>query len=318
MDRKELEAKAKALGINFDDDTSDEELKSLIDDAESKNSDPEYLKSEMQNAIKSRDRAKADKRALKEELDRTKEEIKNLKDQMKGLADGDTLDELKEQLEELKEYKKEQEEAKRKADEDKMSAEERHEARIKRLEEQADKREQKAISDTSKEFQAKLDEALGKISGQEKTISSLRGSKLEGDIIKASNKYGAIKPSDIYRMVKDDFEFDVDEGRFYHYTRDKNGAIKDEKDVDEYVKDFLSNDDNDYLVKADVRGNSFHSQNNDNPQNRKTTTTTTGKYDPKDKLILKQAEEVGLSVEDYIKTQEMRDAKMEKVNANRK
>lgn len=314
--RQELEDKAKGLNVEFKEDTSDEDLQDLIDDAESNNSDPDYLRSEMKKAIEARDRAKKDKRRIKEELDRTKDEIKDLQNKIKNMPDGDALDDLKEELAELKEYKKEQDEAAQRAKEEKMTADEKYEARIKRLEEQAEKREQKAISDTTREFQEKLDEALGKITGQEKTISSLRGSKLEGDIIKASNKYGAIKPSDIYRMVKDDFEFDADEGRFYHYTKDKSGAIKDEKDVDEYIKDFLADESNDYLVKAEVRGNSFHSQNNNN-ESRKSSKTT-GKYNPNDPLIQKKAAQVKLSVENYIKTQEMRDAKMEKINAKRK
>jgi DNA repair exonuclease SbcCD ATPase subunit len=321
MDRKALEAKAKKLDIDFNEDTSDDELQKLIEEAEeefdSSNSDPEYLKEEMKRAIEARDKAKREKRKFKEDLDKTKKEMQELQDRMKGLPDGDTLTQLKKELKELKEYRQTVEEEKRQAEESNMDEIGKLKARLERKEKEAEELVNKTRSEVESTFKSQLEEALGKVNQYEKTVSSLRKSKLEGDVIKAAHANKAIKPADIFRMVKDDFEFDAEEGKFYHYTRDKKGGIADEKDVDEYIKDFLSKEENDYLVEASVRGNSFHSNQSSDDSKNKKSFKGSGKYDPNDAEVVKGAKDLGLSVEDWIEIQEKKDAKFERIEANR-
>lgn len=321
MNRKKLEEAARNLGIDFSEDTSDDDLQKLIEEADdnfdSDNSDPEYLKGEMKKAIEARDKAKKEKRKFKEDLDKTKKEMQELQSKIEGMPDGETLTQLKKELKELKEYRQTVEEEKRQAEEANMDEIGKLKARLERKEKETEDLVTKTRSEVEGIFKSQLEEAQGKLSSYENIVSSLRKSKLEGDVIKAAHANKAIKPADIFRMVKDDFEFDAEEGKFYHYARDKKGNIVDEKDVDEYVKGFLSKEDNDYLVEASVRGNSFHSNQSSGDSKDRKSFKGSRKYDPKDATVKKQAEEIGLSVEDWINIQEKKDAKFEKIEANR-
>ena len=78
MNREELEKKAKELKLDFDDETSDEDLQKMIEDAEDgKNKDPEYLQKELDKVIKQRQKEKTEKKNLKGKLADADKKIKS-------------------------------------------------------------------------------------------------------------------------------------------------------------------------------------------------------------------------------------------------
>ena len=317
--REELEAKAKELNVDFNSDTPDEEIKSMIsiiEDKNKNNKDPEYLEAEMKKAIDARDKAKKEKRFFKSKMDELEKQKEELEKQVKDTPDKNKLEELNVELKDLKEFKESVEKEKRKKEEEQLDEVGKLQARIKRKEEEHKELIDKAKQDTTSTFETKLNEALGTIKTQSKAIESLRGSRLEADIMKAANKCGAIEPSHVFKMLKNDFSYDDEENKFFFYTRDKKGDIKDEIEIKDYIKDFLDKEENDYLVKADFKGSSFNTlKNQDRSKNKK---TDFGDYNPKDPKLLLEAEKEGISIEGLIRSKMKRDAKMKKVRENKK
>jgi hypothetical protein len=141
-------------------------------------------------------------------------------------------------------------------------------------------------------------------------VETLRKIGLENEVIKAANKHKAIKPEHIYNMLKSEFEFDPDIGRFSHFKRDEKGKLVDEKSVEEYVKDFLSMEENDYLVSADANTNSMHTKET---HTHIKTKADAGDYNPNDPDLKAKAEAANMKIEDYIDVLKIKDEKMKKV-----
>lgn len=311
MNREELEAKAKELGISFNDETSDDDLEGLIKAEEEKidnkkKKDPDYLAEELSRVINQRDNLKDDKRTLKNQIDKLKENQKNS-------VSNDEFNELKKELKELKKFKNDVDAEKQRLEEEKMDEVDKLTMRLEKSEKEKKDLRSTIENEFSSKFQKQLDDIKTTLDTKDAQLEALRTTGLESEIIKAASKYKAIEPAHIHRMLKNEFEFDSDVNKFTHFVRDKKGKIIDEKSVEDYVKEFLGAEENDYLVSSEANRDSMHTKE---PHTRKTQTDIEG-YNPNDPEIQEQAEKESMSVEDYIKIKKLRDAKMAKVDEER-
>lgn len=298
MDREAMEARAKALGLKFDDDTEDADLQKLITDkeeAEKKTKDPSYLETELKKVIDQRDRAKNERNTLKGKMT-------SLEDQLADMVSGERVKELEKKLEDLTSFKTE---AEKKIEAEKMAKmDEADKAKLRA--EKAESALEEMKNELREEFNLKLKEKDDVIKKNEQNVASLRKNRLEAEIISSAAKSNAIGPAMIYKMLKDDFTYDDDLEKFVHHERDKAGKIVDEKEVSDYVTDFLSDEDNDYLVKGDSEKKSMHTKKAKKPS----YSPPSGSYDPRDPELIEKADLERMPVEDYIETLEMRDEKM--------
>jgi hypothetical protein len=298
MDRAEMEARAKALGINFDDDTDDEDLQKSITDkeeADKRAKDPSYLETELKKVIDQRDRAKTERNTLKGKM-------VDLEDQLTDMVSGERFKELEKKLEDLTSFKTDAEK-KIEADElAKKSKVEVAEIRAKKAEDALEK----SISDLRDEFSLKLKEKDDTITAKEESVKRLRNDGLKAEIVSAAAESNAIGPALIYKMLKDEFSYDTDLDKYVYHEKDKKGKIVDEKEVGEYVTSFLEKEDNDYLVKGDSEKKSMHTKKTKKPS----YTPKSGEYDPNNPDLIAKADLERMPVEDYIETLIMRDEKM--------
>ena len=300
-----LKEKARKLGIKFDDDVEKDDLQKLIDDKEEEiaqqNNDADYLKKELdkwkaeaKKAFEKRDTVNADKTALKNK-------VKKMEEQMKNMTDSDSFKELKEQFDDLKKFKEDFDKKREKEKLDKMDEIERLKLESKKESEKLSKKMDDLKASFEKEKQEK-DEALIKA---DKKISRLRKSTLGVDIMKAAVKMKSWNPEQVVRLVRDDLTYDKDVDRYSYIKRDEKGKLVDELSVEEYVTDFLKREENENLIKSDANTSSFHS---DKDKTLDKTHTKSGKYNPKDADIIREAEDRDMTPERYIKTLEKRDA----------
>ena len=303
MTLEELKAKAKGLNIQFEDSVTEDDLNKKVQEAEDKNSkDPEYLKNEAKKAFDERDKAKKAKREAEAE-------IKKLKDQMSNTVNKDDYEDLRKQLGELRQKELEREEAEEavklekasEVDKIKLMAEKEKE-KLKREFDERLKKLEKSIEDNKAEREKILE-----------SNKSLRHKTLETEILIAAEKNNAIKPSQIVKLLKGDFEWDEDLGKYVVVERDSKGKSKDYHEVDTYVEAFLKKEENDNLVKSELNTNSFQSPRGDNPGKIKTDKDykPSGKYDPKNPKLIEDANRAGMSVEKWIQVKELRDKRFE-------
>ena len=298
MDRKEMEARAKALGITFDEDTEDADLSKSITDkeeADKKAKDPSYLETELKKVIEQRDRAKTERNTLKGKMT-------DMEDQLADMVSGEKFKELEDKIKGLTTFKTDAEK-KLEADElAKKSKVEVAEIRAKKAEEALEK----SISELRDEFKLKLKEKDDTIAKNEENVMSLRNDGLKAEIVSAAAESNAIGPALIYKMLKDEFSYDTDLDKYVYHEKDKKGKIVDEKEVSEYVSSFLEKEENDYLVKGDSERKSMHTKKAKKPS----YTPKSGEYDPNDPDLVVKADLERMPVEDYIETLIMRDEKM--------
>jgi len=278
----------------------EEELKKK----EEKTKDPEYLQSELDKVIKQRDDVKKERRKLLED-------VEALKTTISSTPTNEEVEDLKKQFGELKEFreavekKTEEEDLKKKTELERTQIKFNKELdKIKEEMETERKRQNELLVGKEKE--------KNEISAQ---VGMLRGYKLEGEIIKASTRYKALKPEQIVKLLKDDFTYNetLDRFEFLVYNPKDPKKLMNELDVDERVKEFLSLEDSDNLVEADVKkGTRTDLHNADNKKVTKKFDISTSKYDPEDEDIKRQADLKGMSVEDHIKTLMIRDEVTEK------
>ena len=315
MTLEELIKKAKELGITVPEDADEDSLNELIedkvkelekDDPDDKNDD--YWKEEAKSAFNSRDDEKKKRRKLEKQLNDMKKKVEDAPS--KG-----QLDDLEDKLKTLSEFREKVE----KEQEDK-------ELKTKTEIERAEIKHNKAVEELTKGFGTEMDKfktLMGdtevKMTAKDDQIKSLRKDRLEVEVREAAAKNKAISPKQVALMVKNDFTYNEDLDEFEYVTFDKKGKVEGDMTVDERVKSFLEAEENENLVEADVNKNSLGTD-----KSKQTTTTKSasakksadGKYDPKDKDLLEEAEENGLEVGDYIETLQMRDAKLGKTKQN--
>jgi len=300
MNREELEAKAKELGITFDDKTTDEDLGKAIKDKEVK--DPterlSYLEEELRKVIKQRDSLKTDKRTVSAKL-------KTFEEKISALPDSDKIEEMMTELKGLRTFKTTTEEE---VEKKRLENMDEHDRKIAQLKKTGDE-EKKTLKDQMEELMGKMNEKDTALEEAKSRIASLRVSELEKGILEHASKYKAIKPGQIARLLKDDFQYDDTTGKYVSFTRDGKGKIVDELSIEEKVKVFLEDPDNDNLVEGNVVPGTSHK---DSSTTTTTTTKSGSKYNPNNEDIKMLAEEKGLKVEDYIYTLELRDTKLNK------
>jgi len=305
IENKELLDKAKELGIEVKEETTEEALKKTISDKEEENrlneKDADALreevrkyKEESKKAFEARDIAKKERRALQNK-------IAEMEDKIKNAPSVSEIEEYKKELKELKEFKeevdkkREEEELKNKTDLEKA------EARFKKEMEKFNAQLESIKTESKKEIekiQAERDAAL-------REAAAKNMYRLENEIRDAATSNRAINPKQIVKLLKDDFEYNKDLDKFEVIIRDSKGKVSGIETVEERVKKFLEDPDNDNLVESEVNTNSMHTQ--------QTTTTTTNKYTSKDKDLIREADERGLSVERLIEIKKNRDAKLAKI-----
>ena len=314
MKRPELEKKAKELSLDFTEETTDEELADAIKEAEDTQDDDkdlDFFKNEFEKAKQRRDAALKDKRTLQKKLD-------TLSKDLEGRPAKEEFETLKTQLTELAKFKQTiEEEVERKKNEN-LDEVAKAKLRAEKAEKEKDIKYKEGLDTATAKFQKQLDDLTDKTSSYEKQIGSLRTMSLENEIIKAAVKGKAIEPSHIVRMLKNEFTFDADLGKFIHQTRDEKGNLKDEFEIDEYVNDFLSKEENDYLVSEDVNRESLRMRESNKDKNIKIKKDKGDKYNPKDPKVIEAASDAGLSVGDWIETRKLRDQKFAKIEEQNK
>jgi len=301
----ELKAKADELEIPYEEDTDSDTLSGLIKDKEdaNKKKDPTYLESEAKKAFEERDKAKKARRVAESE-------IKKLKEQMVNTVDKEQYEDLRTQLQELR-----QKELEREEEEERKKMESASEIERKLL------KKDKDIAQMKKEFEERIKTIENTAKEREKEAKSLseanralRTKTLENEILIAAERSNALRPSQVVRLVKGDFEWDDTYNKYVVFMKDDKGKIVDYKDIDEYIADFLKREDNDNLVKSDVATTSFNQKRGDDDTNvtKKKDYKPTGNYDPKDPAIIKEADRAGYGkdVERWIRIKEIRDKRL--------
>ena len=313
VDEKLLD-KAKELGIEVDDDTTEEDLKKAIEekekegkDKDKKDKDPERLEAELKRVIAQRDSAKADRKKLKKKLEEL-EEIVN------SAPKKEDFEKMMEELKELREFR-----------ETKIKEEDERELEKKSELEKAEIRFNKQLEDLKKEMESslksreeRLNEFENMLKQKEEQINRLRYSRLDSEIMQAAVKYNAYSPAQIVKLTKDMFEYDENLDKFFFYVKDKSGKkIVDELTVEEAIKEFLEDESNDNLVRSDVKGGTDHKGSVVKTDKGVKEVSMLGrgrssnrKYSPDDEDVKKEAEEKGLTPEDVVELRQLRDAKL--------
>ena len=301
---EELVKKAKELEVKYDSEkATDDTLTTLIADKEEENKkkeegkDPDYWKSEAEKAIKKRDEAKKDKRKLKEQLDTLESALSDAK---KGAADPEEIQTLRDELKDLKVFKQEMDD---KAEEEDLKTKTEKE----RLEVGFNK-ELKSLKDQLDEIQTESKRALDKRKDEleklKQTNVVLQRNSLKSEIIEAAVGKEALKPSQIVRLTISDFEWDDHEQKFIHFKKDKKGKIIDELSVSEFIDEYLSDEDNENLVRGSVKkGFSSDKKATDKSGSKDTDLTITDQ-------IKKEAEDRGFEPDVWVKIKQKQNKKL--------
>uniref|UniRef100_A0A6M3JNL0 Uncharacterized protein n=1 Tax=viral metagenome TaxID=1070528 RepID=A0A6M3JNL0_9ZZZZ len=309
MKREDLEKRAKELVVEFDETTTDDELAKLIKDVEDLDTtDTATIKKQLEDAIKRRDTALRDRRDMKKKLD-------TLQSDLEGRPSKEEYTTLKEQIDSLTTFKKQIEEEIETKKLESLDEVAKAKLRADKAEKEKDVKYQEGLNTATTKFQAQVDELTTKLTGYEKQVGMLRTTSLENEIIKAAVKHKAIEPSHIVKMLRNEFTFDADVGRFFNYVRDEKGNIAKEVEVDEYITDFLAKEENDYLISENVNRTSLRFQDTNKDKDIRVNLSKNTKYDPKSPTVVDAAADAGLSVPDWIEVRQLRDAKFAKIES---
>lgn len=291
-----------AIEDKKEDENLNEDDKKKIDDKKAddkKAKDPEYLESELNKVIQQRDEVKKERRKLLEELE-------TLKTKVSASPTQEEVEGLKKQFEDLKAFREDVEKQKEEDELKKKSELERTQIQYNKELEKIKKEMQDELAKQREILQTKEKETESIIN----KVKTLTTYKLEGEIIKAATKYKALNPNQIYKLLKDEFNYNETLDKFEYLKYDtKNQKLINELDVEERVKEFLSLEENDNLVEANVKKGTGNVPDNQNFKNKKFDVSQT-KYDPTDSDLIRQAELKGMTVEDHIKTLVLRDEKL--------
>lgn len=307
---KELVEKATKLGLDANSFKSEDELKNAIQakEEESKkkedddDSDPKIKKwkDEAKKAFDDRDEAKKERRKLQSTLD-------DMKNQLAKAPSQDEHDNLKKQVDELTKIKKEIDEQREQEELSKKTEVEKIQLQFKK---EMDKFKSELDSEKTK-WQKDLQDRETKLNEKDKEIESLRQVKLRTEIVEVAAKMKAYNPTQIYKLVKDDFTYEKDLDKFVRYVKDAKGKLTNDQTVEERIKEFLSDPENDNLVESGINTEGTSQKKGSETKSTVTVTSKTGKkYDPKDPKIVKQADFAGLSVDEYIETLKIRDERL--------
>lgn len=203
--------------------------------------DIDFWKEEAKKAFDARDKAKKDVASLKSKITEFESKIKDM-------PDSDTLTNMKKELDLLKE-------AKETADKEKEAVEMSKLDKIKQQEMLFEKDKVKL----TQSFEAKLadmnkkvDSIISESTAKDGKIKELQGYHLENEILQAASKFGAFNPKQIVKLHKADFKWDEDLGRFIQEVRDEKGHLVDTLAVEDTIKSFLEDPENENLVESDT------------------------------------------------------------------
>jgi chromosome segregation ATPase len=322
MDEKLIE-KAKSLGIDHEGFKDEDSLKKAIEEKDKKTEDIDNIedidtlkkelkkfRDEAKKAFESRDEAKKERKRIQAEKDAIESKLKDnpSKEEYESLRK--ELDEVKKAKEEY-DKKIEEEENKNKSEAEKIKI--RFEKELEKLKKDMDE----AVGKTRKS----VEEKEAEVKQRDVEIENLRKHRLRSEIIEHASKMKAFNPTQIARLLMSEFEYDRDVDRFFFYKKDSKGKIQNELEVEERVKEFLSDPENENLVEVAVKSGTGHRDTDDKKlKNDKTTLSDDEKkkYDPNDPIIKTAAARKGLSVEDHIKILIARDEKLAKIRGTGK
>ena len=298
--KEELVAQAKELEIEVKDDATEEEIQTVIDEkieADKKNLTTEellkkvdYLTAENKKAYDKRDKSTTERKKLEKDL----EEVQK---QLKDSPDKEAFKELTEKLEEfeaesIERKDKEEEEADKKRTEvEKITNS--FEKQMDKFKTELNKKVEKAVGQTEK-LKVELKSRDLKIEKQNTKI-------LEGDISKIAAENNAISPKQVVAILSSNFTWNDNINEFEYIGKDSNGK-EEVFSVSEYVTQYLEDDENANLVKADATEEGIESKNIS--KTKKTTTKDTkitDRYSLKNPKNIKEAEVRGVTPEFYVK-----------------
>lgn len=308
-----LKKKADDLGIEYSSDVEKDTLETLITDREEElNNDINHLreqlefqKKESKKAFSKRDTALADKRRLSQQ-------IKDLESDEEDEGDTEELKSLKEELDGLKEYKKTTEDAIEARELETLTQVERDKLHL-----------EKELRSFKDRFNT-LEESVGQeredskktLEDATKRISSLRTHGLEAEIIKAAHKSNAWNADQIVTLTKPFFTYDEQLDKYTHLERDDRNKIVDELSVVEYIKNFLGKEENENLIKSDVK-ETFDFKKGETDTKTKFTSKS-GEYNIKDPKLIEEADERGFEdINDWIEIKKMMDEKQKTIRSIR-
>ncbi len=320
---EKLVEKAKSFGINHEDFKDEDSLKKAIEDKDKKADDIDNLsdvealrkeakkyRDEAKKAFESRDQAKKERKALQAEKDA-------IEARLKENPPKEEFDRLKKELDDVKKSKEEydkkieEEENKNKSEADKIKL--RFEKEFEKL--------KKDMEDTIGQTKKAVAEKEAELKRKDVEVENLRKHRLRSEIIEHASKMKAFNPTQIARLLMSEFEYDKDVDRFFFYKKDTKGKILNELEVEERIKEFLSDPENENLVEVAVKSGTGHRDTDDKRDKGDKTTLSDDekkKYDPNDPNIKTAAARKGLSVEDHIKILIARDEKMAKIKGTKK
>lgn len=325
IENQELIDKAKELEINVDDFESEDDLQEAIDtklkdeslDADELREKLEFQKEQAKKAYAARDKAKKDTRKIKAKMTEHEKTIEEMQKKLEAAPDMEEFKKLQKEMSEIQKAKEEKEL-------EKMDEAQKAEIRFNKKMEEFNKK----LEATESSFTKKLEETEGALEKSQKEVTQLRKVRLESEILAEAAKLDAYNPGQIAKLLSGEFNYDKDLETYTAVVRDDKNKIVDELSVKEKVKQFLEDPDNDNLVRSKAKGGTGSKETGTGSSNAagetkddlnqlklggKNRKSKDGKYDPKDKDLIAEADIKGLSVEDHIAILEMRDAKMNKI-----
>ena len=309
MDRTELNEKAKSLGVEINDDMSDDDVSKGIKEAEKKAADDEkknsvdYWKSEFDKAKDKRDDLRKSNRKLKEKMEELAQQVADAPSQ-------EEFKKIRDQFKELKEFRTQIEKEREEEDLKQKSELERSQISFQK---EMDKFKTEFDEEKNK-FNSLLKEKDDKLLEEAKKTENANKRALKGSIIEAAAKHDAVNPNQVFKILKDDFEYDADLDKYVYFDKDEKGKLKDELSVDEYVGKYMTDEDNSNLVKSKVNTDGLHTDTNSTDKT-KHSDKKRGDYDPKDEKLIQEALDHNLNdVNDWIDICLIRDKKLEKMS----
>lgn len=319
-----LVEQATELELNLDDFDTNDELKAAIDEKlkneSDDNNDPdalkeriEFQKREAKKAFEARDRIKKDRAMLKSKLSEMERKAQELESKLADSPDPEEYQSLKERIEAIEKEAEEKAMAK-------MDESEKLKVRFQKQLDEFDKK----FNDTQKKYETKVETVTSQLEQTKREVQDLRRARLGGEIVRIAAKLNAYNPEQIERILVHEFQYDNELEDFTYIERDHKGKIVDEKSVEERVREFLEDPDNDNLVSSKAKGGVGSKEQGTDKKSSKAAEDRgslslgaklkrPGQYDPKDPDLQLEADERGLEVEDYINILKIRDAKMNKI-----
>jgi len=213
-----------------------------LDPAPKKKDEPTFTKADIEKAAARR------QAALKRARD-AEDKFKALKTKMSDMPDPDEFDSMRSDYEKLQTQIKDLKE--HQADEDlKLIEDEKERARVK-MEREFDK-ERSKLQKTMDDMNKQIDSFSLEKKQHQETLDKWRRSSLESDII-SSAAPKAYNPGQIVKLIVEDFEYDEQDDRWYKHVYDAKGKLTTVLSVKEFVTAFLADEDNENLLKVDIK-----------------------------------------------------------------